>query len=107
MVWCCAALGPGHVLLYICCSTSFCVSVEAWVSSLSRVPCFCQGEGERPHEILDLACGLPVVPKEEKNNGADWSNILALATGKVKLKDAPGLILAFQASENEGVEEPV
>lgn len=106
MVWCCAALGPGQVLLCICCSTSLCASVGAWVSSSSHVSCFCQGEGERPHEILHLACGLPVVPKEEKNNGVDWNSILALAIGEVKLKDAPGL-LAFQASEKEGVEEPV
>lgn len=46
------------------------------------------------------------MPKDEKNNGVDWSNILVLAIGEVKLKDTSGLMLGFQASEKEDVEEP-
>lgn len=53
------------------------LSVQAPLSILSHVPCFCQGEGERPHEILDLAHGLLVVPvallhlvKGKKGTGA-------------------------------------
>lgn len=44
------------------------------------------------------------MPKETKNS-VDESSILALAIGKVELKDTSGLILGFQADEKEGLEE--
>lgn len=79
-----------------CCSTSSYVSVQAQLPSLSQVPCFCQGEGEGPSEILDLAHGLPVVPtallnlvKRRKKPGMDRSSILALAI-EVTLKEVFG-----------------
>lgn len=62
LLWC-TALGPGLVLVEIShCSISSYVSVQAQLLSSSHVPCFWQGEGERPHEILDLAHGLLVAP---------------------------------------------
>lgn len=63
LLWWCATLGPGPVLVEIsCCPTSSYLSVQALGPSSSHVPCFCQEEGERRCEILDVAHGLRVVP---------------------------------------------
>lgn len=79
------------------------MSVKAWVSSSSHVHCFCQGEGKRPHEILDLACGLPVVLKETKNQWCRLGQYFAIGHRR---SQGEGLILGFQASEEENIEEP-